>query len=557
MKILITLITPFVLFANTISMEIQKDTQRVLKGKNSNIVRTLYVENRYNPFWIEDKEDIIKVLNTLSNPLFNYKNKEFDRTTITKLFYLLDTNQVSKDMLNAFYARIDIILTNSFVRLVRFVRQGDVDWQLVEKKLEALKKDKDISAKWEMQIAPFPSIEKLFYAIKDKELNRFLYSLIPMKKRYLSLNKLLYEYKSIGKLKKIPFYRGTLKFGMKTDGIRIIKQNLKLLGDFPKDISINKKFDMPLREAILKLQKRYLIKESGNIDSTTIYYLNISLKELEQKIITNLDKTKLYFKEFEETYIEINIPEFNMRFYEDKELRIKNKIVVGRIDRPTPIFSDSLTYMVLNPTWTIPNNLIKRDLIPTLKIDPNYLEDNDIHAYQGNQEVEVDFNLLFKYEKSKSRVPYRFVQHSGNSNGLGRIKYMFPNRYAVYLHDTNNKSLFEKRYRVYSSGCMRLQKPFDLFSYIIEYSQKYYVQEEIEDILDSFEPTTIKLKKAIPVHILYFTVFVEENRPYFRHDIYLYDKIIEESVDGNKKENFKMPKKRMIKIKSSNEKVTN
>jgi len=221
----------------------------------------------------------------------------------------------------------------------------------------------------------------------------------------------------------------------------------------------------------------------------------------------------------------------------------KKGVVVGRIDRPTPLFSNKIRYVVLNPTWTIPDNLIKRDLIHTLRKNPNYLKDHNIHTFKGSKEVKVSQAKLDAYEHSKKRVPYRFVQFSGDSNALGRVKFMFPNKYAVYLHDTDNKSLLERRYKIYSSGCMRLDKPFEFVYKILP----NYSKSKIKKILSTNKPKEIRLKRSLPIHIVYFTVYIENNLAYFKNDIYLYDKIIEESQSDNSKKYFKIPKNRMFK----------
>jgi murein L,D-transpeptidase YcbB/YkuD len=146
-------------------------------------------------------------------------------------------------------------------------------------------------------------------------------------------------------------------------------------------------------------------------------------------------------------------------------------------------------------------------------------------------------------------VPYRFVQQPGEYNALGRVKFMFPNKYSVYLHDTDNKSLLGRRYKIYSSGCMRVQKPFELMDLLLEHTRGRYNQGKIEKIFDTNKPTTISLKHYIPVHIIYFTVYEENGKAYFKNDIYLYDKIIQESILGRSKETFTVPKKRMISVK--------
>jgi len=207
--------------------------------------------------------------------------------------------------------------------------------------------------------------------------------------------------------------------------------------------------------------------------------------------------------------------------------------------------------MVLNPTWTVTNNLVKRDLIPVLKKNPNYLEENNIHVFSGKKEVEVDYEKLEPFIDSDKNVPYRFVQYPGDNNALGRVKFMFPNKYAVYLHDTDNKTLLDRRYKLYSSGCMRVDNPFGLLNILLKNVKGSYNQSKIDQILETNKPKTIKLNKSVPVHILYFTVYEEDGLAYFKNDIYSYDKIIEESVPYNRKNTFKLPKRKMINVSNN------
>jgi len=443
------------------------------------------------------------------------------------------------------------------VRLVRFIVQGDVDWNLVQEKLNTLEQSDDITARWEMTPKAFPDKDELISAIENDTIYEYLTSLVPMEKRYRKLVKLLKAYRVMDKFPKIKYYKKSLKLGDSSSRVKEIKKRLQISGDYPKKAPINSKFDETMRRAVITYQKRYLLKVNGMVDKTMTYYLNQPAKNNIQAIITNLDKTKLYPKEFEEEYIEVNIPDFNLRYYKDHEKIMKKGIVVGRIDRPTPLFSDAIGYMVLNPTWTITDNLIKRDLIPILRENPKYLEEHNIHAFKGNKEINVTQEMLDPYEKSEERVPYRFVQFPGETNALGRVKFMFPNKYAVYLHDTDNKSLLSRRYKIYSSGCIRLEKPFELVDTLLEHTRKSYSQSKIDEILESNKQTTIGLKKRIPVHILYFTVYEEDGLAYFKNDIYLYDKIIEESVVGNKKATFTVPKKRMISVKKNAQPLSN
>lgn len=542
-----------------ISAHIQKGLQTRIKGQNKPIIQNIYAQTGNKPLWIgsQNRTKTSHLIQALNDPLFNYKNKSFDQKSIKHLFYQLDNEEISRSRQAAAYAKLDLVLTSSMVRLVRFIVQGDVDWNLVQEKLNTLEQSDDITARWEMTPKAFPDEDELISAIENDTIYEYLTSLIPMEKRYRKLVKLLKAYRVMDKFPKIKYYKKSLKLGDSSSRVKEIKKRLQISGDYPKKAPINSKFDETMRKAVITYQKRYLLKVNGMVDKTMTYYLNQPAKNNIQAIITNLDKTKLYPKEFEEEYIEVNIPDFNLRYYKDHEKIMKKGIVVGRIDRPTPLFSDAIGYMVLNPTWTITDNLVKRDLIPILRENPMYLEENNIHVFKGKKEIEVTQEMLDPYEKSEERVPYRFVQFPGETNALGRVKFMFPNKYAVYLHDTDNKSLLSRRYKIYSSGCIRLEKPFELVDTLLEHTRKSYSQSKIDEILESNKPTTIGLKKRIPVHILYFTVYEEDGLAYFKNDIYLYDKIIEESVAGNKKATFTVPKKRMISVKKNAQPLSN
>ena len=546
-----TLLSAQPLTVENISAHIENSLETRVKGSYKNYLKYIYTKFDNKPIWVtnNNKDKLNQIIAALKNPLFNYKNKTFDQRAIGRLFYQLDNEEIKSSKKAAVYARLDLMLTNSYLRLIRFIVQGDVDWDLVQKKFKSLEQTDDIKSRWEMSFKKFPDIKTITSSLYDENIQGYLTSLLPMEKRYRKLVKLLKVYRVMNKFPKIPYSAKSFKLGDSSSRIALIKKRLQISGDYPKDIEISNKFGTPLKKAALSYQKRYLLKVTGQIDKTMTWYLNQPAKKNIQAILTNLDKTKLYSKQFENEYVEVNIPDFNLRYYKEGEKIMKMGLVVGRIDRPTPIFSDQIEYMVLNPTWTIPNNLIKRDLIHVLRENPMYLEENNIHVFKGKKEINITQEMLDPYEHSKKRVPFRFVQFPGENNALGRVKFIFPNKYAVYLHDTDNKSLLSRRYKVYSSGCMRVEKPFDLIDTLLPHAKGSYSSSKIENILESNKPTTIRLSEAIPVHILYFTVYEEDGLAYFKNDIYLYDKIIEESTKGHKKRTFTVPKKRMIAIK--------
>jgi len=556
--ILFTLLLTFSLHAEPLNMEnvgqnIQTSLPTLLKGQNREIVTNIYTQTNYIPLWVgkNNERKTSQLIQAMKDPLFNYKEKSFDQKAIAKLYYMLDNNEISGQKKTRVYARLDLLLTNSMVRLVRFIVQGDVDWNLVQQKMKRLKESDDVRADWEMKVKAFPSQQDLVNAIANGTIRSYLKSLLPMQQRYTKLVDLLKNYKVMDKFPKIKYSNSPLEPGDWSSRVPEVKKRLQITGDYPKNADLSWTFNKQLEHAVRTYQKRYLLEINGKVDKQTTYYLNQPLKKNIQAIITNLDKTKLYPRAFESEHVEVNIPDFNLRYYRNGKKITKMGIVVGRMDRPTPLFSDKIEYMVMNPTWTVTDNLIKRDLIPVLKEQPDYLTEHNIHVFQGKKEVEVNYEMLAQYIGSDKRVPYRFVQYPGEDNALGRVKFMFPNKYAVYLHDTDNKSLLSRRYKLYSSGCMRVDKPFELLDILLQNAKKSYSKEEIDTILASNTPKTIRLKRSIPVHILYFTVYEEDGLAYFKNDIYSYDKIIEESVPYNRKSTFKLPKHKMAPIKNN------
>ncbi|MCB4751361.1 MAG: L,D-transpeptidase family protein [Sulfurovum sp.] len=543
----------------TITANLRKSIATKLKGENGKIVKEIYAKTGNRPLWVGTKnaQKMSALIQAFKDPLFNYKNKLFDQKAIEKLLYYLDNNTIPVSKRAITYARLDLLLTNSYVRLVRFIVQGDVDWDLVQKKFATLKESDDIHAIWEIKPKHFPPHGPLISAIKKGEIRSYLESLIPFKRRYRKLIKILKSYRTMEKFPQISYSDIPLKIGDSNNRVLQVKKRLQISGDYPKWAKLYKKFDKLMQKAVMTYQKRYLLEVTGQIDNIMIQYLNQPVHKNIQAIITNLDKTKLYPKYLENEYIEINIPDFNLRYYKNRKMVLKKSIVVGRIDRPTPIFDNKIKYIVINPTWTITDNLIKRDLIHVLREYPDYLINHNIHVFKGNKEVSITQEELDPYEYSDKRVPWRFVQLPGDENALGRIKFMFPNKYEVYLHDTDNKSLFDRRYKVYSSGCMRVEQPFKLAHFILQHSKNNWNRKKIEDIIKTNKPKTILLTKPIPIHIVYFTVYEENGLAYFKYDIYMYDQIIHESSENYKKSVFNVPKNRMISIKKQKRKQFN
>jgi murein L,D-transpeptidase YcbB/YkuD len=504
----------------------------------------LYAQNGNKPFWMgaANTDKLTILLDLLDDPYFNYKNKPFNRATIDALL-----DQLGSDIQpDGVRQKLDVALTDGYLRLLHFVRVGDVNWRLVKRKMARLKATQDVRATWEIHPRTMPGVKRIHAALSSGKIYQLLNAQVPMTHRYKQLIMLLEKYRAMPTPKKIP-YGKRLKPHSMDDRIRTINTRLHFFGDFPGN-DTGAGWSSSLTRAVRSFKERLNLAKGDYIDNKTILYLNKPQSFYVRKILTNLDILKLYPRALPATRAEVNVPDYQLRYYEGGKMRLKSPLVVGRIDRPTPIFSDKIEYMVLNPTWTITNNLVRRDLIPVLRTNPGYLKSHNIHVFAGGKEVPLNFARLARAEHGGA-VPYRFVQYPSDKNALGRVKFMFPNRYSVYLHDTDNHSLFKYRYRVFSSGCMRVGKPFDFMNLLLRHAKGSYSESRIQKILATNKPTTIKLAKPIPVHILYNTVYREGGKDYFLYDIYMYDQMIYESSAGHIKSTFTVPKKRLTGIK--------
>ncbi|HHB94069.1 MAG TPA: hypothetical protein ENK88_02895, partial [Campylobacterales bacterium] len=350
---------------NQLFINIQNETKQV---------KSIYKMNANHPLWIGHAKNLNILTEALQNPYYNYKEKRFEQDTIEQYTYLLsdnmDLNQNSNDL-----AKLDIALTKSYIELANFIVKSDIDWDKVSQKLSELKESKDIKANWEMVKKNPPSTEELFNALTNEKINEFFNSITPLPKRHAQLIDSLNIYKQmqIKKITRIPYtknFKG-FKYGDTDPKIVDIKKRLVISGDYPKENSYSDEFDNKLKYALYNYKRRFNLEQNGIIDKITIYYMNKPIDLLVRSIITNLDKLKVFKNRFPKEYILVNIPAFSMDYYKNNQSILHMSAVIGRAQRPTPIFHSYMTYLELNPNWNIPENLVRRDLIPTLMEEPD------------------------------------------------------------------------------------------------------------------------------------------------------------------------------------------
>jgi len=224
----------------------------------------------------------------------------------------------------------------------------------------------------------------------------------------------------------------------------------------------------------------------------------------------------------------VNIPRYMLHYYEYGKEQKRLKVIVGDTKHPTPVFSDTLSYITLNPYWKLPPKIIRKEVVPAMLKNPNYMRQHGLEAHETWEEDSPIVSLKginwSDYLSEESKFPYRIMQPPGAKNALGRIKFKFPNKFSVYLHDTPSKHLFKKKKRAFSHGCVRLSQPFSLLKSLSK-NEPYITSEEVNSVLNSKKKKEIDLTRDIPIHLVYLTAWVDaQNQLIFGDDIYQYDK---------------------------------
>jgi len=510
---------------------------------NKKSIKEYYLTNNYKPFWINENglKDISFAL------LERIENDPVLKPQISKNFKINETREflISLDKSNSNYSenllKAEFMLTEIFDKYSNYLINGSINWQTFQEKLAEIGKDDEINAQWDRyQIKKNPK-EILKNAVINNDLSLAFDELdfnYPNAKELIKAINDLEKVVQSGDYVKLPEFK-SLRIGDQSEIVKILRQRLIQSNDLSKtcDKEINsceEIFDEDLKNAVISFQKTHGLFADGIVGLQTQRFLNTSAKDKIKQIRLNLERMRWLPRDFGEKYILINIPDYRLKMIENNEIKLNMAVVVGETKHPTPIFSDNMSYIVLNPNWNIPESIAKKEILPKLLKDPNYLASKGIDIYQGwhkdSEKVETTEILDTLILQDVQGVPnFRFTQGPGDENPLGRMKFMFPNKHAVYLHDTPAKSLFNNARRAYSHGCIRLSKPQELLTTIIN-EDKTINSERVNQILseDIEKEKAIGLSKKIPVHIIYLTTFVDENgKLQFREDIYNYDKIQE------------------------------
>lgn len=324
-----------------------------------------------------------------------------------------------------------------------------------------------------------------------------------------------------------------LKLDDDHEAVLDLRARLMETGDLTKTDRLSSYFGQDVEDALKLAQERHGITPTGVLNEDTVVALNRSIDKDIKQVAMNLERWRWMPRDLGSRHIMVNIPSYNLKMMNDDQEIVDMAVVVGSKKHQTPVFSQGAQFVEVAPTWTVPASITNNELIPIELKKPGYLDSErmDYFKWVSGKLVKVPRSQVTRADFEKKPFPYVLRQRAGDDNALGKIKILMPNKYAVYMHDTQAKNLFAKTDRAYSHGCIRLSDPFRLGSLLLQLDGKN--QTETDDILAKTKTTRVRLNEKTPTHISYFTAWVDdEGKLHTRKDVYKHNNNILAGLEG-------------------------
>ncbi len=475
--------------------------------KENDAIRELYASFENKIIWNDDKNrktliDFIKKCD--EDGLFpeDYHLKEIE---------VYENNRAKLNYSD--FQNFDLLLSNGFKNLADHLHKGKLN-------------PRDLYNDWDLPFKSPIKINRIIEAIQTNKINDLLIDVSIKNKPYLDLKESL---KSILKKSDYNFPKTVVDTKITPNDssktIQIIKQKLVYWNDLNSNNG-TAIYDTETIKAVKKFQQRNGLSADGVIGKGTADALNYSKDKRIEQLKVNLERWKWFPEDFGENYILINIPEYKLSFVFENDTLETKRIVVGKPSRKTPILTSKISNLVFNPTWTVPPTILKEDLVPSASKNLSYFTRNRITILNGKKDT-----IEPKDWNAKDYKRYIYVQRPGYDNSLGLVKFNFPNKYMVYLHDTNHREYFSRSYRALSSGCVRIEEPL-LFAktILMKDNEEMWKESEIDTIIKQAKTKFIPVKINVKVFQLYYTSWVEKKQLVFCPDIYKLDEELYENL---------------------------
>ncbi len=481
----------------------QKDDQRLSQ------IYTFYESRNFKPMWTRDSgikfkaKDLLAALKSAGDHGLNPNDYDIEGIE----------SRLGDDHPETL-AELELIISDAFSQFAHHLSAGRVKPSTVN---SAIKLNPQ---------APAP-LKLINGAESADSVANYVKSIQPQTPRYDRMKDALAKYRKLAASGGWPTVPAgpTLKAGMEDARIPVLLKMLATMGDLDSGNAGNGNvYDDTLVAGVKRFQERHGRTPDGVIGPSTLAAMNIPVEKRIEQLIINLERRRWMEDDFGKLYVFVNLADQQLKVVEKKGNKEKtihdSRVVVGKPFHSTPVFSKDMSFVVFNPYWNVPSSIANNEYLPKLRKDPGALAKQNIHMFTSSGAQVDPYSVNWN---SVSKVPYRLRQNSGPKNALGQVKFMFPNKFNIYIHDTPSKSLFAKEIRYFSHGCIRVQNPDELAEVLL--GRQGWSKSSVDSQIGSQKRRIVNLKRKIPVHISYLTAWVNKDGSInFRRDTYGRDK---------------------------------
>jgi len=470
-------------------------------------ISLFYFERNYEPFWIENRKRLESLSRSLSEagshglPELRYPLGELKEA-------IFEDDPTQK-------AKLELMATEAFLLFAQDISGGILKPNMIDANINVDPQRREAS-------------ELLASLTERFDVSSFFESLFPKSNEYGYL---------VGELRRMrdilsngswgdPVPSGTtLELGMTHEHVPFLRKRLSKMG-YPVSQTNLRLFDEQLDASVKKFQEYHGLNPDGVFGKRSIEAINVSPKTRLVQVLVNLERMRWNNQDRGMEYVSVNQANYYAYFKSANKKVWESRVVIGLPSNQTAEFNDTMTHMVVNPTWHVPKSIAVDEYLPLIQSDPNFLVDNEMVLMVRGTDTIIDSSLIDMQAFTPDNFPFLIKQIPSNINALGLVKFMFPNKFSIYMHDTPMKDLFFKDERTFSHGCIRLQEPFE-FAYSLLRNQVVDPENKFQEILQKEEETFINLSRNIPVYITYRTAFFDDyGQVHYRADVYGRDALV-------------------------------
>jgi L,D-transpeptidase YcbB len=481
----------------------------------------LYADRDMRPLWIDGSGPGMKAFLIASMLIDSFDEgldpADYHAESISRLWNSNDSSEL---------ALLDVLLTHGLSSYAADMASG---------RSEPCKLDPLLFASARQTEENNP-LQKILEAYHAEDLQAYLDDLKPTHSAYRLLRDALSEYRAIAEQGGWPTIPDgpTIRPGAEDARLPVIRRRLAVTNDYAGTDLLSPGYDAELIDAVQFFQRRHNLEIDGIIGRNTLAAMNVPVEERISQILINMERWRWQPHRLDDRRVYVNIAGFYLHAMNREKVELAMPVIVGEVYHKTPVFSDRIRYIEFNPFWNIPDSIARIEILPELIKNPAYLEENNIRFFEGWAEnaPELDAFAIDWRKIGRGVNRFRFRQDPGPDNALGKVKFVFPNRFNVYLHDTPAHELFKHDDRAFSHGCIRVSQPLAFAHYLLAQDDRGWDMERINSILDEEERTIVILKNPVPIHILYRTVIVDPDSKTisFFKDVYGRDMLLRQAL---------------------------